>query len=121
MNLCVIFVVELSPTLRQTWYELTNNFNHRDWHNLSVNAQGFVSVLMAIFGISWLVLLQLQTAFSFVIDRGNLDDALKFSLINAGISFVMILLAGGIIAAYLAPHLLWPDSTDIYDQPIWGY
>jgi len=101
------FVAKWAPSLSPTWAEFTSNFQ------IGLKTLGylgyFASVLMAIYGISWLVLLQIQTAFSFLINRGRPDDALKFSVINAGLSFLMILLSSGVLAALLVPQLLWPD------------
>jgi hypothetical protein len=108
------FVVNWTPALHKTLVEFMNNNANIGQKTLG-DIEGFlsvvgasVSVLAAIFGISWLVLLQLQTAFSFLINRGRFDDALKFSVCNAGLSFLMILLSGGILAALSAPQLLWP-------------
>jgi hypothetical protein len=103
------FVVKWAPALHPTWAEFASD----PTISKALAYTGyFASVLMAIYGISWLVLLQMQTAFSFLINRGRFDDALKFSVVNAGISFLMILLAGGVLAAFLAPRLLWPDAQN---------
>jgi len=108
------FVINWSPVLYPTWTEFAGNFNiseetFGDIGNFVSILTASISVLAAIFGISWLVLLQLQTAFSFLINRRRFDDALKFSVCNAGLSFLMILLSGGVLAALSAPQLLWPD------------
>jgi hypothetical protein len=101
------FVVKWTPALHPTWAEFTSD------PIISAKTPAYIgyfaSVLMAIYGVSWLVLLQVQTAFSFLINRGRFDDALKFSVVNVGISFLMILFAGGALAAFSAPQLLWPD------------
>ena len=103
------FVAKWTPELHPAWAELTSD---PSIGQIMAYAGYFGSVLAAIIGISLLVLLQIQTAFSFLINRGRFDDALKFSVINAGLSFLMILLAGGLLAALGAPHLLWPDIHD---------
>jgi hypothetical protein len=105
------FVIDWSPALYPTWAEFSGNSNiipktFRDIGNFVSILSASISVLAAIFGISWLVLLQIQTAFSFLINRGRFDDALKFSVCNAGLSFLMILLSGGVLAALSAPQLL---------------
>jgi hypothetical protein len=100
------FVAKWTPELYRSWVEFTSDPSIGG----KLRYVGyFGSVLTAIWGISFLVLLQIQTAFSFLINRGRFDDALKFSMVNAALSFLMILLSGGLLAALSAPHLLWPD------------
>ncbi len=100
------FVVKWTPAIYPTWAE----FKNAGFGQNTVNYIGyFISVLTAVGGISLLVLLQIQTAFSFLINRGRLDDALRFSVTNAGLSFLMILLSGGVLATLSAPQLVWPN------------
>jgi hypothetical protein len=116
-RLLMDFVINWSPALYPTWADFAGSFyisqtTFGDIGNFVSILTKSISVLAAIFGISWLVLLQIQTALSFLINRGRFDDALKFSVCNAALSFLMILLSGGVVAALSAPQLLWPDIQD---------
>jgi hypothetical protein len=116
------FVIDWTPPPNQTLAEFTgsSNIGQKILEDIRGAISGGamsvvlarVSILAAIVGISYLVLLQIQTAFSFLINRGRFDDALQFSVCNAGLSFLMILFSGGVVAAFLAPQLLWRDSEN---------
>jgi hypothetical protein len=71
-----------------------------------------ISILMAIYGITFLLLIQLKNAFSFLRYQREFDDVLKSTVKNIAMSFIMILLASGVVAAFSNPSLLWPSVHD---------
>jgi hypothetical protein len=77
-----------------------------------------ISIVMAICAITFLLLIQIKNAFSFLRYQGRFDDVLRETVINLGISFIMILLASGVVAAFLNPSLLWPSIHD-YSDPLY--
>jgi hypothetical protein len=103
----------LAPLLSPTWADFTSG--RHQLGEIGGYAAVLAGTLLAVGGVSYLVLLQIQTAFSFLIDRGRFDDALKFSVFNVGLAFVMILFSSGVVVAAGAPKALWPEARSDVD------
>jgi hypothetical protein len=105
MNIGIIRDASMDPTFVQ-------------FSTIIKHVSAVISIVMAICAITFLLLIQIKNAFSFLRYQGEFDDALRTTVINLALSFVMILLASGIMAALSNPSLLWPsihdDSNPLY-------
>ena len=102
-----------ADTIRDT---ISHHLSLKEFFNGGTHLVNVVIIVLVILAISFLLLIQMKNAFSFLSYQGEFDNALAVSVKNTGMSVLMILLASGVLAALFNPSLLWPNinSADIY-------